>query len=79
MTHQQARTRRLTGVWGRLRMWWQGTTEITELTRDREREERIIAEASVRLAPSAANIAWLFRSTPHTSTSERKETTPCEE
>lgn len=53
------------GWQGRLLMWWQATTEITELTRDRDYEERVIAEAAVRLAPSPSAIALLFRRRPH--------------
>ncbi len=42
-------------------MWWQTTAEITELTRDHERERRVRAEAAVRLAPNPGSIADLFR------------------
>lgn len=45
----------------RVRMWWQANAEITELTRDRERERRIRAEAAVRLTPNPGGIADLFR------------------
>lgn len=49
------------GLLGRVAMWWSTTTEIAELTRDREREDRVRAEAAVRLAPGPWAIADLFR------------------
>ncbi|MCJ1715253.1 hypothetical protein [Curtobacterium sp. VKM Ac-2922] len=49
------------GLLGRVAMWWTATTEIAELTRDREREDRVRAEAAVRLAPGPWAIADLFR------------------
>lgn len=45
----------------RIRFWWHASTEIHELTRDHDLEERVIAEAAVRLSPGPSNIAWLFR------------------
>ncbi|ROP63438.1 hypothetical protein [Curtobacterium sp. ZW137] len=45
----------------RIATWWAVSTEIHELTRDREREERVRAEAAVRLAPGPWAIADLFR------------------
>ncbi|WP_139195170.1 hypothetical protein [Curtobacterium sp. MCBA15_001] len=48
-------------AWGQAVMWWTGTTEITELTRDRALEDRVRAEAAVRLAPGPWAIADLFR------------------
>ena len=50
-----------TSYWGRLRFRWQAEQELHELTRDRAREDRVRAEAAVRLAPSAAAFAELFR------------------
>uniref|UniRef100_A0A942T020 Uncharacterized protein n=1 Tax=Neobacillus citreus TaxID=2833578 RepID=A0A942T020_9BACI len=48
----------------RIRFWWRASAEIHELTRDHDREERIIAEAAIRLSPGPSNIAWLFRRGP---------------
>jgi len=45
----------------RMRFWWHASTEIHELTRDHDLEERVIAEAATRLSPGPWNIAWLFR------------------
>lgn len=45
----------------RVRFWWQASAEIHEVTRDRDLEERMIAEAATRLDPGPGNIAWLFR------------------
>jgi hypothetical protein len=45
----------------RIRFWWCASTGIHELTRDHDREERVIAEAAIGLSPGPANIAWLFR------------------
>lgn len=47
--------------WERLRFRWQAEQELHELTRDRAREDRVRAEAAVRLAPSPAAFAELFR------------------
>ncbi|MFJ4220320.1 hypothetical protein [Curtobacterium luteum] len=47
--------------WERLRFRWQAEQELHELTRDREREDRVRAEAAVRLDPSPAAFAELFR------------------
>lgn len=45
----------------RMQLWWSVTTTITELTRDREREDRILAEAAVRMNPGGWGLALLFR------------------
>lgn|GEM_PF-2398539 len=45
----------------RVAMWWTVNAEITELTRDREREARVRDEMAVRLAPGPWAIAELFR------------------
>lgn len=45
----------------RLRFRLRAEQEIHELTRDRAREERILDEAAVRLAPGPWQIAQLFR------------------
>lgn len=45
----------------RLRFRIAAEQEIHELTRDREREARILDEAAVRLAPGPWQIAQLFR------------------
>ncbi|MEK6309806.1 MAG: hypothetical protein V4737_17220 [Curtobacterium sp.] len=50
-----------TSFWARLRFRWQAEQELHELTRDRAREDRVRAEAAVRLTPSAAAFAELFR------------------
>lgn len=45
----------------RIRFWWRASSGIHDLTRDHDLEERVIAEAAVRLSPGPSNIAWLFR------------------
>ncbi|WIE78927.1 hypothetical protein [Curtobacterium sp. MCSS17_016] len=50
-----------TGFFGRLRFRWRAEQEIHELTRDRELEERVRAEAAVRLAPGPWHLGELFR------------------
>lgn len=50
-----------TGFLGRLRFRWRAEQEIHELTRDRELEERVRAEAAVRLAPGPWHLGELFR------------------
>lgn len=50
-----------TGILGRLRFRWRAEQEIHELTRDRELEERVRAEAAVRLAPGPWHLGELFR------------------
>ena len=52
---------RPTGFLGRLRFRWRAEQEIHELTRDRELEERVRAEAAVRLAPGPWHLGELFR------------------
>ena len=53
--------RRSSPILERIRFWWHASTEIHELTRDHDLEERVIAEAVIRLSPGPSNIAWLFR------------------
>jgi hypothetical protein len=48
----------------RLRFRLRAEREIDELTRDRARDERIRAEAAVRLAPGPWHLAELFRRRP---------------
>ncbi|MGN8048723.1 hypothetical protein ACTJKO_03470 [Curtobacterium sp. 22159] len=55
-THRQS-----SPILERVRFWWRASTEIHELTRDHDFEERVIAEAAIRLSPGPSNIAWLFR------------------
>ncbi|PZE30215.1 hypothetical protein [Curtobacterium sp. MCLR17_042] len=50
-----------TGFLGRLRFRWRAEQEIHELTRDRELEERVRAEAAVRLTPGPWHLGELFR------------------
>ncbi|WP_284754930.1 hypothetical protein [Curtobacterium sp. ME-Dv--P-122a] len=50
-----------TGFLGRLRFRWRAEQEIHELTRDRELEKRVRAEAAVRLAPGPWHLGELFR------------------
>lgn len=45
----------------RLAFWWHTSVEIAEMTRDREREDRLRAEAAVRLTASSGNLSYLFR------------------
>ncbi|PYY59616.1 MULTISPECIES: hypothetical protein [unclassified Curtobacterium] len=49
------------GGLGRLRFRLRAEQEIHELTRDRELEERVRAEAAVRLAPGPWHLGELFR------------------
>lgn len=49
------------GFLGRLRFRLRAEQEIHDLTRDREREERVRAEAAVRLTPGPWHLAELFR------------------
>ncbi|WP_263055322.1 hypothetical protein [Curtobacterium sp. RIT-PI-V] len=49
------------GFLGRLRFRWRAEQEIHDLTRDRALEERVRAEAAVRLAPGAWHLGELFR------------------
>ncbi|KTR23166.1 hypothetical protein L2091_01750 [Curtobacterium albidum] len=55
-THRQG-----SPILGRVRFWWHASTEIHELTRDHDLEERVIAESAIQLSPGPSNIAWLFR------------------
>lgn len=48
-------------LWQRLRFRFRAEQEIHDLTRDRAREERVLAEAAVRLAPGPWNVTLLFR------------------
>ncbi|SFF54734.1 hypothetical protein [Curtobacterium sp. YR515] len=48
----------------RVRFRLRAEREIEELTRDRAREDRIRAEAAVRLAPGPWHLAELFRRRP---------------
>lgn len=48
----------------RIRFRLHAEREIDELTRDRAREERIRAEAAVRLAPGPWHLGELFRRRP---------------
>lgn len=48
----------------RVRFRLRAEREIEELVRDRAREERIRAEAAVRLAPGPWHLAELFRRRP---------------
>ncbi|MBT1582872.1 MULTISPECIES: hypothetical protein [Curtobacterium] len=50
-----------TGFVSRLRFRLRAEQEIHELTRDRELEERVRAEAAVRLAPGPWHLGELFR------------------
>ncbi|MGY2898488.1 hypothetical protein ACVKXF_001111 [Curtobacterium sp. PvP017] len=49
------------GFLGRVRFRWRAEQEIHELTRDRALEERVRAEAAVRLAPGPWHLGELFR------------------
>lgn len=49
---------------GRIRFRLHAEREIDELTRDRAREERIRAEAAVRLTPGPWHLGELFRRRP---------------
>ncbi|NQW90039.1 hypothetical protein HQQ88_06995 [Curtobacterium sp. VKM Ac-2861] len=49
------------GLLGRLRFRWRAEQEIHDLTRDRALEERVRAEAAVRLAPGPWHLGELFR------------------
>lgn len=49
------------GFLARLRFRWRAEQEIHELTRDRALEERVRAEAAVRLAPGPWHLGELFR------------------
>lgn len=49
------------GFLGRLQFLWRAEQEIHELTRDRALEERVRAEAAVRLAPGPWHLGELFR------------------
>ncbi|KIU03377.1 MULTISPECIES: hypothetical protein [unclassified Frigoribacterium] len=44
----------------RLAMWWRASCEISDLTRDREQEARVLDEMAVRLEPGPWAIAALF-------------------
>ncbi|WP_277959930.1 hypothetical protein [Frigoribacterium faeni] len=44
----------------RLAMWWRASCEISDLTRDREQEARVLDEMAVRLQPGPWAIAGLF-------------------
>ncbi|MBT1675582.1 hypothetical protein [Curtobacterium aurantiacum] len=50
-----------TGPLSRLRFRLRAEQEIHELTRDRELEERVRAEAAVRLTPGPWHLGELFR------------------
>lgn len=52
------------GPLARLRFRLRAEREIDDLTRDREREARIRAEAAVRLAPGPWHLVELFRRQP---------------
>jgi len=41
-------------------MWWRASCEISDLTRDREQEARVLDEMAVRLEPGPWAIAALF-------------------
>lgn len=41
-------------------MWWRASCEISDLTRDREQEARVLDEMAVRLQPGPWAIAGLF-------------------
>lgn len=49
------------GRWARLRFRWQAEQELHELTRNRALEQRVLAEAAVRLQPGPWAIGLLFR------------------
>lgn len=49
------------GRWARLRFRWRAEQEIHDLTRDPANEERVLAEAAVRLQPGPWNVGLLFR------------------
>lgn len=49
------------GFWSRLRFRREAERGIDDLTRDQVRDDRIRAEAAVRLAPGPWAIAELFR------------------
>lgn len=53
-----------TTVWQRLRFRWRVEQEVHELTRDREHEERVVAQAAVHLQPGPWSIALLARRSP---------------
>lgn len=48
----------------RLRFRLRAEREIDELTRDRAREDRVLAEAAVRLAPGPWHLGQLLRRRP---------------
>lgn len=52
------------GLVERIRFRLRAEREIDDLTRDRAREERIRAEAAVRLAPGPWHLGALFRRRP---------------
>ena len=54
------------GPWARLRFRWQAEQGVHELTRDREHERRVLAEAAVRLQPGPWAIGLLLRRDPDT-------------
>lgn len=65
----------------RLAMWWRASCEISDLTRDREQEARVLDEMAVRLEPGPWAIAALFHRrapgvTDAAETSATMETTP---
>lgn len=62
-------SRRLT-VPQRLRLWWQMQAEVTELTRDRAHEGRVLAEAAVRLTPGPWMLTAAFRMQPRAPESD---------
>jgi hypothetical protein len=62
-TSVSAPTARL-GLVARLRFRWEAERELHDLTTDRQHEERVLAEATVRLAPGPWQIALLFRRRP---------------
>ncbi|ROQ16473.1 MULTISPECIES: hypothetical protein [unclassified Curtobacterium] len=49
------------GFLSRLRFRWRAEQEIHDLTRDRALEQRVRAEAAVRLAPGPWHLGELFR------------------
>lgn len=56
-------------LWARMRLWWTASADVQNLTRNWEQEERIRAEAALRLNPNPAALADLFR--PHIGISSR--------
>jgi hypothetical protein len=55
---------RVRAIADRIRMWWRVETAVAELTRDREREERIIQKGARQIAMTPYAIGLLFRPRP---------------